>query len=126
MTTLLGFNRDRQMTQVCDGGWLLLVHRLEKLLVSLRAVHLVEQELHRLDDAQLRQDLAQYPDAIQIFSRNQQFFFAGSRLIDVDGREHALIHQAAVEMDFHVAGALEFLEDHFVHTAAGIDQAPCR
>ena len=44
------------------------------------------------------------------------------RLGDVDRREGALVGQLAVEDDFRIAGALELLEDHFVHAAAGIDQ----
>ncbi len=36
--------------------------------------------------------------------------------------KRALVGQFAVEDDFRVAGALELLEDHFVHAAAGIDQ----
>ena len=34
----------------------------------------------------------------------------------------ALIHQFAVQVDFHVARAFELFKDHVVHAAAGIDQ----
>src|SRR5205085_3388055 len=37
----------------------LLVHRSEKVLVRLGVLHLVEQELHRVDRAHLHQDSAQ-------------------------------------------------------------------
>ena len=43
-------------------------------------------------------------------------------LLSSIGGEHALFVQAAVQVDFAVAGALEFFKDHFVHAAAGIDQ----
>ena len=36
--------------------------------------------------------------------------------------EDAPVGELAVEVDFHVAGALELLEDHFVHARAGVDQ----
>ena len=52
----------------------------------------------------------------------QQFFLPGAALLDVDGREHAAIGQLAIEVDLHVAGALELFEDHFVHARAGVDQ----
>ena len=42
---------------------------------------------------------------------------------DVDGREDAPLGQPAVEVQLHVAGALELLVDHVVHAAAGVDQA---
>jgi hypothetical protein len=35
--------------------------------------------------------------------------------LDVDRREDALVGELAVEVDLHVAGALELLEDHLVH-----------
>src|SRR5689334_3018355 len=39
----------------------LLVHRREEVLVRLGVLHLVEQELHRIDRAHLHQDPAQHP-----------------------------------------------------------------
>ena len=48
----------------------------------------------------------------------QQFFLAGAGAVDVDGRPDALVDQPAVEVQLHVAGALELLEDHFVHAAS--------
>ena len=41
---------------------------------------------------------------------------------NVDRGEDALVGQAAVEDQLHVAGALELLEDHRVHDRAGVDQ----
>ena len=38
---------------------------------------------------------------------------AGAR--DVDGREHPLVGDLAVENDFRVTGAFELFEDDFVH-----------
>ena len=52
----------------------------------------------------------------------QQLFLARAALLDVDRREHAAIGQLAIEVDLEVAGALELLEDHFVHARAGVDQ----
>ena len=52
----------------------------------------------------------------------QQLFLARARAVDVDGRIGALLGHPPVEVDFHVAGALEFLVDHVVHARAGIDQ----
>src|SRR5438876_5904260 len=99
-----------------------LVHRVEELLVRLRALDLVVQEFHRLDRVQLGEELAQDPDAVEHVARQQQLLLPRPRARRVHGREHALVHQAPVEVDLHVAGALELLEDDLVHAAAGVDQ----
>ena len=59
---------------------------------------------------------------MQNLGRQQQLFLAGAAAVEVDGREHALFIKAAVQVDFAVAGAFEFLKDHLVHAAAGVDQ----
>ncbi len=53
---------------------------------------------------------------------HQQLFLAGAGAVDVDGREDAAVDQLAVQVQLHVAGALELLEDHVVHPGAGVDQ----
>src|SRR5205807_5898946 len=42
--------------------------------------------------------------------------------LDIDGGEGPALLQLAVEVQFHVAGALELFVDHVVHAAPGIDQ----
>ena len=44
-----------------SGRSRLLVHAVEEILVGLRILHLVEQELHRVDRAHLHEDAAQHP-----------------------------------------------------------------
>lgn len=66
------------------------VHGFEEFLVGLGALHLVEQELHRLDRVELREQFTENPDAIQGAARQQQFLFAGRRALDINGREDAL------------------------------------
>src|SRR4051812_26365724 len=51
-----------------------------------------------------------------------ELLLAGARAVDVDRRENAALNETAIEMKLAVTGALEFLEDDFVHPAAGIDQ----
>ena len=74
------------------------------------------------DRRERRQHLAQHPHAVEIFLRDQQLFLAGAALLDVDRREDAAVGELAIEVDLEVAGALELLEDHFVHARAGVDQ----
>src|SRR5580765_732038 len=97
------------------------VHRGQELLVGLGELELVQQELHALDGVELRECLAKEPDFLKLVLLEEQLFFPGPRLLDVDSRKDALVHQPAVEVNLHVAGSLELLEDDVVHPAAGID-----
>ena len=52
----------------------------------------------------------------------EQLFLARAGSRDVDRREGALVGHLAVEDEFGVTRALEFLENDFVHARAGVDQ----
>ncbi len=54
--------------------------------------------------------------------RHEQFFFSRAGTVDVDTREDTAFQEAPVQVDLHVAGALEFLVDHLVHLAARIHE----
>ena len=99
-----------------------MVHRLQELLVVLRARDFVEEEFHRVDDIERMQQASEQPDALQFPIGQKEFFFAGGAAIDVEAGEDAFFHQFAIEMDFAVPGSFELFEDDFVHTGAGIDQ----
>src|SRR5205085_7380211 len=64
----------------------LLVHRSEEILVRLRVLHLVEEELHCVDGAHLHQDAAQDPHLGERALLDQQLFLAGAGLADVQRR----------------------------------------
>ena len=100
----------------------LLVHRVEEILVGLGILHLVEEEFHRVDCTHLHKDTAQHPHLGELVLLDQQLFLARTRFADVQSRENALIRNLAVDNDFLVTCALELFKDHFVHTAAGINQ----
>ncbi len=68
------------------------------------------------------QQLAQNPDLGQFTVIGDELFLAGARPIDVDRREHPLLGDAPVEMDFAVARAFEFLVDHVVHLGTRVYQ----
>src|SRR5690606_20236025 len=52
----------------------------------------------------------------------EQLLVTGRRGLHVDGREHPAGGEAPVELELHVPGALELLEDDLVHAAAGLDE----
>src|SRR5690349_7548451 len=111
--------RPADATQGSRGS---LVHRVEELLVVLRTPDLVVEEFHRLHRVQLGEELAEDPHPVEHFPGEQQLLFSCAGTGDVHRREHALVHQAPVEVDLHVAGALELLEDDLVHPTAGVDE----
>ena len=67
----------------------------------------------------------QHDHTIKSIFREEFFFVTSSRSCDVDGWPNSTIGKVAAEYKLHVAGSLEFLKDHVVHTAAGFDQG-CR
>src|SRR3984885_11086657 len=95
---------------------------MQKLLIVPGLRQLIRKQFHRLNRRQRIQNLAQNPRPLQVFLRNQQLFLTSSGTLNVDRREHALIHQLAIQNHFHVASSLELFEDHFVHARAGIDK----
>src|SRR5262249_27007088 len=105
-----------------EGGGLRQVHAVEEILVTLRLRHARREEFHRLDGVHVTEDLVQHVDLLEFILGAQEFLLAGARGVDIDGGPDALVHEAPVEAHFHVAGALELLEDHVVHAAAGVDE----
>eukprot|EP00042_Codosiga_hollandica_P060670 m.921627 g.921627 ORF g.921627 m.921627 type:complete len:413 (+) comp87512_c0_seq1:117-1355(+) len=91
-------------------------------MVVLRRLHLLEDELHRLDLVHVVEELPQDPALLQDLRLEQQLFTARAGLVDQQRRVDALLGHAAVQVDFAVAGALELFVDHFVHLGAGVDQ----
>src|SRR5439155_21912670 len=97
-------------------------HTVEEVRVAFRRLDLVEQKLHRFELVHRVEQLAQDPHLLQDVGPEQELLAARSGAIDVDRRVDALLGHPAVEMDFHIAGAFEFLVDHIVHPRPGVDQ----
>src|SRR6185437_10695842 len=97
-------------------------HRREKFLIRPRPLHALQQELDGFGGRHVAQEIAQQVYAIQFFLRQQQFFLACARALNVDGGKHATVGDLAIEHELHVAGALELLEDHFVHARSRLDE----
>ncbi len=82
-----------------------------------------DNEFHRVDRVHfLQAETAQNPHAIEVGFGNQQFFFSCSGTDQIKGREDAAVGNAPIQMQFHVARALEFFKDNFVHAAAGVNE----
>ena len=55
-------------------------------------------------------------------ARQEQVFAARTRCDDVDRRVDTFVGELAVELELHVARALELFENHLVHLRTGVDQ----
>ena len=77
---------------------------------ALRLDQPAEKKFHGFDRRERAQNFSQHPHTVQFIGRQQQLVFSRARAIDVNCRENALIHEPAIEIDFHVAGALELFD----------------
>src|SRR3989304_10163811 len=96
--------------------------RAEEAGVVGRPAQPVQDEFGHGHRVQLLQALAQHPDLTQLLVGEQQFLTPRPRGLDVDGRERAALLQLTVQVQLHVAGALELFVDHVVHPAARVAQ----
>src|SRR5574344_2355566 len=94
----------------------------EELGVGPRLFEPLDEHVHRLDRPEALHGAAQIVDAQHFLGVVDELFLARTRAVDVDRGENALVGKAAVEVELHVAGALELLEDDLVHAAAGVDE----
>src|SRR5580658_7856208 len=98
--TASGETGSRQLPTEARRRSLQRTHIRQKLAIRFRLAQLVDQQLHRFHRRERVQHLAQDPDPRQIFPRNQQLFLTRPGALNVDGREHALIHQLALQNNF--------------------------
>ena len=61
-------------------------------------------------------------DFLHLVRREKQLFATGAALKNVHGRVDVLLGDLAVEDQFHVAGAFEFLENQIVGAAVGLNE----
>src|SRR3954470_22879076 len=94
----------------------------QEVVVVAGRLHLLQEQLKRLLHVQRVEDAAKLPGDLQLLRRHQDLFLAGARRVDVHRGEDPLVRELAVELELHVAGALELLEDDLVHARAGLDE----
>ena len=83
----------------------------------------VLQELHGLNRCHVGEVVAECPNSCQGAFVDQEVVSTCARSHNVDGREDALVRQATVELELHVAGSLEFFEDDFIHLGTCVDES---
>src|SRR3954466_1724951 len=95
---------------------------LQHLLVRREFLHEHEEPLDCFPGFVAGEAATDQVDLFEFPRLEKQFLAAGPGKEDVHCRVNALIADFAIEDHLHVAGALEFLEDELVHSAAGLDE----
>src|SRR4028118_1215901 len=94
----------------------------QELGVGAGLLELLDQELYLLTRIQRVQDAPHLPDPLGLGRLHEQLLLARRGVFDVDGRVDPAVRQLALEVDLHVARALELLVDDLVHPAPGLHE----
>ena len=81
---------------------------------------------HGLYGIHVREKLAENPDAVVGVGVVEEVVAARRGKNQVHGREDTLVGQVAVQLELHVAGALEFLKYDVVHFGTGFREGGCK
>src|SRR5213082_2325116 len=94
----------------------ILSETLQKSFVARKLLQALEQHLHGGHRVGSGKGTPQRVDLRQVRRRDQLLLFSRAGLGDVHGGEDAPLEQTSIENDLRVAGALELLKDHFIHS----------
>ena len=102
----------------------LFAHCAEEIPVGFCPLHFIEEEFHAVERRHGREYLAQDPDPVQDVFGKEKFFTARAGTVDIHGGEDAFFGKVTIEINLHVARALEFFEDDLIHAGSRVCQ--CR
>src|SRR5579862_3918810 len=91
------------------------LHRIKKILISLRRFQTIQQKLNRSQIIHRMKKLAQYPHFLHFILASEQFFAASTRTININRWENTTLSNAAIQVDFHITRAFEFFVNHIIH-----------
>src|SRR4028119_1273608 len=94
----------------------------QELGVGAGLFELLDQQLYLLAGVQGVQDAPHLPDPLGLGRLHEQLLLARRGVVDVDVRVDPAVRQLALEVDLHVARALELLVDDLVHPAPGLHE----
>ncbi len=94
----------------------------EHLGVAGVAFQETDDALQSFDGFVTGETAAQHVDFVELEALQKEFLAAGAGFEDVCGGVVHLFGDLAIEHEFHVTGAFEFLEDEVVHAATGLDK----
>jgi hypothetical protein len=105
----------RRLFRRCSFMSLFPVHGDQKFFIGIGFYKPVAQELHRFYGIHIGKVFPEDPDLVQEILIQQKVFPARAGSRNINGRIDTPVGQFAVELQFHVAGSLEFLKDHVIH-----------
>src|SRR6185503_6462034 len=91
--------RSRTDMESVDSIPLKLVHVGKELGVVADFFEAADEEFHSFSGRQRVEDLAEDPDALEVFLGDEQLFLTGAGALDVDGRKDSLVDELAVKDD---------------------------
>ena len=95
----------------------------EHLGVAGVAFEQADDTLESFDGLVTGEAAAEHVDFVELEALQKEFLAPGAGFEDVGGGVVHLLGDLAIEHEFHVAGAFEFLEDEIVHAATGLDES---
>src|SRR5918998_104772 len=112
-------SRDRQDKNVLAAYALQFA---QELRVGVSLLELLNEKFHLLVSAERAKNVADLPHPLSFGRFHKKFFLARTRVLDIDGRVDPLVRELALQVELHVARALELLIDHLVHPAPRLDE----
>lgn len=85
-------------------------------------LEVADEDFHGLGGGEFRELAAEEEDALVFVGVEEEFVAAGAGFDDLDGWKDPHFGDGAIEVQLHVAGAFELLEDEVVHAAFGFDE----
>ncbi len=99
-----------------------LEHEVDEVSIGLGAGEIFDNLFGDIHDIARAHGAAQQIHNLILCIAEEQVLAASSGFVQVDCREYAALGQLPVEVQLHIARALEFLVDNVVHARAGLDQ----
>src|SRR5215210_1082277 len=94
----------------------------QELGVCTGLFELLDQKLYLLARVEGVEDATDLPDPLGLGRLHEQLFLTRRGVLDVDGGVDSAVRQLPIELELHVAGTLELLEDDLVHPAPRLDE----
>ena len=85
-------------------------------------LEVADEDFHGLGGGEFGELAADEEDALVFVGVQEEFVAAGAGFDDLDGWKDSHFGDGAIEVQLHVAGAFELLEDEVVHAAFGFDE----
>src|SRR2546423_4724601 len=94
----------------------------QQRVVTRRCCDALDEPFHSGTGRHLLETASEGVDMLYLIWTEELVFTTRAAGRDIDGRENSFLRERAIQLDFAVTGALEFLEDDVVHARSGLDE----